>query len=372
MTQTLLRGAADVAAAVAERTALSRPGGSPAHRKAVAEATQLFALAASGNRNALTVLAEAMSTSDFSYVFGDVLSRSLAQRYAAAQPVWQQYSRRTTVRDFRATNIVDLLGGNALLERVAQHEPYPRGSYTDSQIQILVAKYGRAIAWSWEMGVNDDLGAFQAAPGDLATAATRTEDYLTTSVLATVSGPASWLGTPKTTALSAVNLEAALQIVTNQVDDAGNPVEVGTPILMVPTALLLTAQNIISTTQVRTQTGTGSGSTLTDINGNGLSRTPKLVENRWLTVINKDAKAPTTWFLVADPNSERPSVFTAFLRGHETPDLRQKASGSVRPGGGAVDPNEGDHEHDDVEYRMRHVVGAAQGYVEGTFVSTGS
>lgn len=334
--------------------------------KAVGEAIILPAF--QGDRHARIDLNEAMSTSDFPVLFGDFLYRSLAKRYAARPSIWQQFAARRTVRDFRATKLIDLLGGAGILSDVAELAPYPKRALEESEIEFKTGKTGAKLAWSWEMGVNDDLSAFVDAPNRLSQAARFTEDHKITSVIATPSGPASWLGTPATTPLNPENLESAVQSITQQVDEDGNPIFIDTPRLVVPQSLALTAQQIVDTVTVKTTASNRER----EVRGNGLSVTPQIVVNPWLTSIDKSATAATTWYLLAGPDSDRPAVFGVFLQGHETPDLRMRADAGVRPGGGAVDPSEGGFDRDDVEYRIRHVVAGAQGFGEVAYVSKGA
>ena len=70
--------------------------------------------------------------------------------------------------------------------------------------------------------------------------------------------------------------------------------------------------------QFESQSGSGDGQVRRKVNGNGLSYTPRVVVNRWLTGINKDAKAKTTWYLLPDPNGPRPAVYASFLQWHLT------------------------------------------------------
>ena len=91
-----------------------------------------------------------------------------------------------------------------------------------------------------------------------------------------------------------------------------------------------------------------------------------------LDYYNTGAKAATTWYVLPKPNSGRPAVWAAFLRGHETPDLRVKVSGGNRIGGGEVSPLEGSFEADDIQYRGRHVLGHQTGDPTFTYVSNGS
>ncbi len=43
------------------------------------------------------MIREALTTSDFPYLFGDVLDRQLLANYKAVEPVWKQFVRMSTV-----------------------------------------------------------------------------------------------------------------------------------------------------------------------------------------------------------------------------------------------------------------------------------
>lgn len=328
----------------------------------------LIAPAFQGDAYARLDLREAMSRSDFPLMFGDVLYRRLARAYQVQPQVWSKIAKRETVSDFRAHKLIDILGGKGVLDDIAELAPYPRRALDETEIEYKVGKTGATVAYSWEAGINDDLGMFATLPERLAQAARLTEDRKVTSVYATASGPASWLGTPGTAALTDTSLQTAVQTITTKVDEDGNPIIIDTPVLMVPPSLSLTAQQIVDTVTVKTT----SGSREREIRGNGLSVTPQIVVNPHLTAIDKSAKAATTWYLLAGPNSDRPSSLAVFLNGHETPDLRLRADAGSRPGGGAVDPLEGGFERDDVEYRVRHVFAGTKAFTDAVYVSTGS
>ena len=315
-----------------------------------------------------TRLHEAMSTSDFPILFGDFLYRSLARRYAAFPSVWQKFAARKVNKDFRATKLIDLLGGSTILDDVDELAPYPIRALAETEIEMKTGKTGAVLEWSWEMGVNDDLGAFRDAPNRLARAARYTEDFKATSAVVTPTGPAAWLGTPGNVPLTPENLQAAIAQITNQVDEDGNPIIIDTPVLMVPRALTLTAQQIVDTVTVKTTANNKER----EVRGNGLQVTPEIVTNPWIEKIDKSNKVATTWYLLAGPDSDRPAVFEVFLEGNETPDLRVRADAGQRLGGGNVDPAEGSFDNDGVQYRVRHVVAGSRGFDEVVYASTGS
>lgn len=359
---------------------------SESHRARVLAVGKLFTEAARGDRMAMLEFGEimggrgarmsaneSMSTSDFPLLFGDFLYRSLAQRYAVAKPVWQRFAARQVNRDFRPSRIIDFWGASGVLDKIKELDEFPARPFNEAGFTTVLGKYGDRLQWSWESQINDDLNAFSRAPQALAQGATSTEDYVATSVLCTATGPnPNLFAAVDNKPLTTENLEAAYQSIADVFNEDGNPIDIGNPVLVVPQALVLTAQNIVRTTQFQTQTGNGAGQVRREVSGNGLTVTPEIVPNRWLTAINKDAKAKATWYLVPAPDSIRPAVYQTFLAGYETPDLRVKSDAGMAMGGAMIDPAEGSFERDDVQYRIRHVVGGNVGFKDAVYASTGS
>ncbi len=66
----------------------------------LAEAAKLVADVYAGKKR-MHYLEEAMTTSDFPYLFGDILDRQILSAYREWPTTWQRYARRGRVRDFR-------------------------------------------------------------------------------------------------------------------------------------------------------------------------------------------------------------------------------------------------------------------------------
>ena len=343
--------------------------------KRILEARTTFQKALDGDLRARADLAENLTRSDFPILLGAAYGRELLQEYSAAPAVWQAYASRRTVADFREHNLVDLIGGRAGLQKVGEAAEYPAGALTEAKYAFRVDKYGARIPLTWEMLINDDLGAFNDLPSRLATAARETEDKNAASVLFNAAGTAI-NGTffsaangngPTTLPLTADNLEAALLAVTTRKDSDGRPVTLNAGVLMVPPALEVTARRILNATEVRRVDGD-----TTTVEPNTLAGRLALVVNPWLTIVNTGAAAATTWFLLPAPSTGRPAIVSAFLRGHESPDLRMKSDAGNRVGGGALPGEEGSFDDDTIQYRVRHVHGAGLVIPAETYASTGA
>lgn len=394
--QTLTGPAAEQA--VTERTT---DGGAFRRRRlneaALRDAAVLMGQAFRGNRRASLQLVEAMSSDDFRAAAFEILDREMLQRYQDLPQTWSAYARRTTVRDFKPKRLVDLMGGRAALDPVPELTEYPERKVNKALYYLSVAKYGGRFQISWESIVNDELGEIQNMPQDLAVAAHDTESRLAAALLTDGNGPNSayfsatawgrdydqetdtWSGgssnlittaagfSADNPALTVDSLTDALSVIGSRRDPEGRPIVVQAYVLVVPPALEVAAHNIVNATEIRTTVG---GQQV--IVGNWLAGKVRVVVDPWLPVLDTSANVNTTWYLLPDPQASRPALYLAFLRGHEAPDLRVKADAGNSIGGGALPAEEGSFDVDDIQYRVRHVVGGTGTDMIASAVSNGS
>lgn len=344
-----------------------RSGNTTRYKQALAEATKLYGAVLSG-RKPIERLKEAMSTSDFSYLFADIIDRQMLAAYAEWPVMWQSLAKRGVVRDFRQVKRFTLDGGQGVLGEVKQLEEYPAASVADGAYTYQVKKYGRRLPFSWEMFVNDDLDALRGMPQRLAAAARRSEEKFATQLFAGPNGPNSTFFASGNSnivtsnpALSITALQTAMTVIGAQRDADGNPIYIDAVNLVVPPALEVVANNIINATQILT--AVGSGGTSSDAGrqdrltvANWMQNRVKVVVDPWLPIVST-TNGNTSWYLIADPNVGRPAMEIGFLAGHESPELFQKSPNAVRVGGGLVAPEDGDFGTDAVEHKVRHVFG---------------
>lgn len=99
------------------------------------------------------------STSDFPYILANVASKTLRQAYQAAPQTFQPIARRVTLPDFKTVSRVQLGESPALVKKLEGAE-YKRGTIGEGREQYNLVTYGRAIDFTREMIINDDLNAF--------------------------------------------------------------------------------------------------------------------------------------------------------------------------------------------------------------------
>jgi len=304
------------------------------------------------------LIREAITTSSFPYLFGDVLDRQVLANYKAVDPVWKAIVKMSTVRDFKTAYRFAITGGDQYLAEVAEKGEYLASERTEGKYELAVKKYGRQFDISWETLINDDLGALTDTPQRFAMAAVRTEHRIVTGLYAR--NAVMYTGAHANmvaTALSIAALEAGLQAMAAQTDANGEPIQNRAKYLVVPPALEMTARQILtSATKVWSDNAAGPAAYPTNnvVAQMGLN----LIVDPYLPIIDTTDGA-TGWYLFADPK-DIAALEVAHLQGHERPEICMKASDKVTVGGGAINPMSGDFATDNVFYRVRLVFGGTR------------
>lgn len=333
-------------------------------------------------RRPMRHLSEAMTTSDFPLLFGDVLDKLVLANYRETPVSYPGYMATTTVRDFRLVSRFTIDGLEDRYDEVLERGEYKQAALTEARTQYKVKKYGRGASFSWEAMINDDVSMFDQIPARLGRGARRTEEHFATSLFVDANGPHDSVytvgnaniitGNP---ALSITSLQSALNQLYSMRDSEGEPIVIQMAHLVVPPSLAIVAQNIMNALQVVIQgtgSGLGSGANMELVVNNWMRGALTLHVNHYIPVVSSASLGSTCWFLFADPGDWRPAAEIAHLRGHEEPEIFMKRPDSVRVGGGEVNPQEeGDFDHDTHQYKSRLVLGGSIIEPKATLASEG-
>jgi hypothetical protein len=349
----------------------------PEYQKRLAEAAALVADVIQGKRPS-HYLREVMTTSDFPYLFGDILDRQLLAAYRETPQTWPSIAKRSIVRDFRTVKRFGVYGGDTILAEVPEKHEYPLSKIDeDTPYTYAVVKHGRKMPFSWETTINDDLDALKDIPERFGRAARRSEEYFVTGLFVDANGPHASFYTggnanivTSNPVLSLAALQTALEVLSAQTDQNGNPILIDVVELVVPGALEVTAMNILNTLQIEMTEKSGTSARKTVVQ-NWLKTKFNLNVNPWIPLVATSAHGSTSWFLFANPNADRPALEMGFLRGHEEPEIFMKAPNATRIGGG-MDAMDGDFDTDSIEYKVRHVFGGTREDPKMTVASNGS
>lgn len=358
----------------------------PRYLSQLALFAEVFADAVTGgSHRAVYLLKEALSTSDFPLLFGDIIDRSMLGKFRETPPSWPAIAGRKEVRDFRNVKEFDVTGGEAPLDLVLQGDEYPERKLDESKIEWAVKKYGAGMPFLWEAFINDDFQALSDVPERFARAARRTEEKFATELYVDANGPHASLYTAgfkniinvangaatNNPALGLAGLADGFNVLAGMRDADGQPIVIEAVTLVVPPALEVTAQNILNAIQIEMTDGGGSASQKL-IAANWMKTRTTLVVAHYYPIVAATANSKTSWHLFASPSSGRPALRMGFLRGHTEPEMFMRAPNAVRVSGGEVSPFDGSFENDGISYKTRYVLGGSRIEPKATVASNGS
>lgn len=340
-----------------------------------------------GNVQANARLKESVATPDFPNLFNQLTAYGMLGQYAELPSTWPAYADRVTVSDFRAQRLMEWdddwsqmpeqNGGfprnSHALARIPELTEYPTFSLTEAERSYYVAKYGARFPFSFEVFRNDEFQIIQDLPSRMALRANQTEDIAATSVLASPTGPAApFFNTdqdfgphvppgnyvPGNPELSIDAIRTAIENITMRRVN-GRMVTVQHFALVVPPSLEFRARELTTDSQFLTVEPRGDGEVRYNTT-NVVAGRFTVVVNQFLPLVDQSDNSVNTWYLVpmGGTDGTRRAIVMAFLTGEEVPDLRVNSDTGSAIGGGAIDPMRGSFSHDDVQFRVRHILGA--------------
>jgi len=320
---------------------------------------------------------EAITTTDFPYLFGTIIDRELMARYRVALADYSAYTKFGTVSNFAQHTRDRLDGLDNILPRVTQKGEYLVAPVSSEHYTRQVFKRGCQFDISWEALVDDGMGAFDDVPARFSDAAINTDAWLVTSALAGAAGPnAAMYATGTCTnagvlPASIANVSATLALMAAQTTAAGLPMGIRGMHIVVPPAMEDDMRAILTST-LKQWTEVGAGGGVPVPTANVLTQRGLILHvDPWLPYIDVSANVDTTWYVFADP-AQGYAVGLDHLRGHEGPEIVMKASNKVSVSGGVSSPFNGDFESDNVFYRVRTCPGTCNIDPRMTYVQTGT
>ena len=275
--------------------------------------------------------------SDFPLILEDVMHKEVMLGWNRPSVVWQEIARTGTLQDFRDKNLISLhLFDN--LKKVEEGEEYQHGSIGEEGASIAAEKYGRLMAITFEMLVDDDVAQFTRMAQKLGEAAAQVPERLAFEVL-TENPTIQSTGQPLFSAEhgntideefsheTLKELRQAMESQTIETEDGDKePINVEASKLVVPTALRDSAESLMMSEFIDR-----------DLQRNTLQGAFDLVHARRL-----NAHSDTEFFLLADPQASD-VIEVGFLDGQTEPEIQQEDAWNV----------------DQTEFKVRIVCGAA-------------
>ena len=318
------------------------------------------------------MLAQAVSTEDFPYIFATILDREVFAAYQPANSAMRQIVRVKPGRDFRTRERFQVRGGEALLAKQGKGAPVVQiDKPSEQRWTYNVDVYSKKFDTTWQDLVDDqgDLDVFADLPKRLANSALATEDHFLTNLFVDAAGwetdyfaTANGTQAPAALPLTIDNLITQYGLMLKFTTPTNSlPMPIRPRILMVPPALALQAENILNSTQrIMVYGGDDEAAAASFGSLNVASRLGlRLVVNPWIPyVATTGTFGDTMWALFADPNEAPvPAAEFGLLRGYERPTIYLKTPNQSRIGGGGAPAMMGDFDTMGVSWKVMHVFG---------------
>lgn len=271
--------------------------------------------------------ASGFSTLSLSGILSNVANKALIASYEAIETVWQTICAERSHGDFKEHKRYRLDSTGAFQEVGADGE-LKHVALSEAEYANQLGTYGAMISLTRQMQINDDLGAFLEIPNLMGRmAAIRLEEAVFTTLL---SNPSSFFSSGNnnffdgaSSALSISSLSTGKQKFRDQVDSNGKPILVSPRILLAPTTLEETADNLINETRIVDGTSTSKQPARNPHAGTLQKAISPYLNNTALTDSNGKAlsgQSDTAWYLFASP-AARAALAVAFLNGQRTPTI---------------------------------------------------
>jgi len=290
------------------------------------------------NLSPAETIKRAFSTSDFPQILTGATGAAVRRGYETEPSTHRVWVSTETVPDFRE-QARPILGSVPKLEKIPELSEYTYGSMSEDSASFRVEKFGKAIALSWELLVNDRLGAWLRVKPALGQAARRLEADLVYSMFAENGGAgptmqdgvnlfhATHKNITAAAALDADGLSAARTLLRKQTALGGGFLALAPRFLLLPVELEQKADMLLAAS-----TRTTSGNTESD-RPEWIGRLVPVIEPRL---------AATSYYLLAAGDQIDTAVMALLDDNAEGPVIEEEAEFS----------------NDSYRMKVRHVIGS--------------
>lgn len=271
--------------------------------------------------NPRAVLEAAFSTSDISGILSNVANKFLLEGFMAVEDVWRKIATIRSVKDFKQITSYRLTVDGEY-EEVGPTGELKHGTLGEESYTNQAKTYGKMLGITRTDIINDDMGALTIAPkklgrgGGLKLNKVFWAAFMDNAAFF-ASGNSNYLdGT--TSALSIDALTLAEQLFLDQVDANSDPLAITPKRLLVPTALKVISEQLMSSLRVNETTTANKAKPSNNPHaGKFEALCSSYLSNSGITGYSSKA-----WYLVADPQ-DLSVIEIVFLDGKETPTVEQ-------------------------------------------------
>lgn len=258
------------------------------------------------------------STISLSGILGNVANKAMLAAYQAVASVVHEFCAARDVNDFKQVTSFRLTG-NGVFEKVGPDGELKHAGLSEESFSNKVETFGRIITLTRQMIINDDLGAFLQLPRLIGRmSALKLQEEVYGLLLANLN---SFFGVGNKnyfegadSALSIGSLTVAEQMFLDQTDSDGKPVAITPGILLTPTSLKVTADQLYTSLVVNETTTTNKPKPADNPHAGKF----KPVASPYLNNAAISGSSATGWYLFANP-ADVAAMEVAYLRGRRVP-----------------------------------------------------
>lgn len=276
--------------------------------------------AAFNANNQLLQAAGGFSTISLAGILSNVANRTMLSAYRAVPSVVSQFCSATDVNNFQEVTRYRMTA-SGIFEKVGPDGELKHASLEELDYKNQVKTYGRMIALTRQMMINDDLGVFLQIPRAIGRMSALALEEVVFSLL--LSNPEGFFSENNSnyfvgsdSALDIDSLTKGEELFLDRVDSQGKPIYVQPAIILVPTSLKVTAEVLFKETQVNQVPANNKAKPATNPHAGKF----RPVSSPYLSLPGLAGSSKTAWYLFADPNDVA-AFEIAYLRGRRVPTI---------------------------------------------------
>lgn len=273
-------------------------------------------------RDATGWLQATFSTASLPGILSNVANKMLLEGYNYIEDSWRKICKIASVNDFKEHERYRMTGAFTF-EKVGPDGELKHGKITEQKYGQKADTHGIMFALTRQMIINDDLGAFTEIPRQIGMGAAESiADALWQLLL---SNPGNFFSSANKNYLAGADTNLCIDSLTKaevlfseQTKPNGRPLGLPPAILLVPTALKVPAQLIMSSASLN-ETTTADKAKPKDNPHVGKF---EVVSTSYLSNSSFAGYSSKAWYLFADPN-RMPAIEVAFLNGVDKPTVEK-------------------------------------------------
>lgn len=273
-------------------------------------------------RDASGWLQAAFSTTSLPGILSNIANKMLLEGYNYIEDAWRQICKIASVNDFKEHSRYRMTGAFKF-EQVGPDGELKHGKLDEMKYGQKADTHGIMFALTRQMIINDDMGAFTDIPRQIGMGAAEAIADAVWGLL--LSNPSNFFSAGNKnylagaeTALSVDSLTAAEVLFSEQTKPNGRPLGISASILLVPTALKVAAQLLMSSVMLNETTTANKGKPANNPHVGKFG----VVSSAYLANASFAGASSKAWYLFADPN-RLPALEVAFLNGVDRPTVEK-------------------------------------------------